>query len=306
MLTTKYLSSIFKSVSKQIVCCEINRGVHIGNVVDLVRYPLLEPDSIGYKELVAFHKQDLEARGVTTLPGLVINSALQEAVQEVEEKVNASYTMQTTHNIYLTKDDWDCKKTKDHICNKRLETKVAALSCDLLQETGPLKILFKSDSFLQFIQNILNVPSLYRNVDPIGAVFVNIYKDGYVHNWHFDESHWSTTLMLQQSNFGGEFQFTQPFRNEKNEEETYEVADKVVDNGDKSLINTLEFKPGTLSIFQGRRSLHSVTKCYGDKNRLLGVLHFSQREGVKNSEQVQQLFWGKTIQDRKYEVDPIL
>ena len=53
---------------------------------------------------------------------------------------------------------------------------VAALSCDLLQETGPLKILFKSDSFLQFIQNILNVPSLYRNVDPIGAVFVNIYK----------------------------------------------------------------------------------------------------------------------------------
>merc|ERR1711973_607523 len=96
MLTTKYLSSIFKSVSKQIVCCEINRGVHIGNVVDLVRYPLLEPDSIGYKELVAFHKQDLEARGVTTLPGLVINSALQEAVQE---------------------DDWDCKKTKDHICN---------------------------------------------------------------------------------------------------------------------------------------------------------------------------------------------
>ena len=29
------------------------------------------------------------------------------------------------------------------------------------------------------------------------------------------------------------------------------------------------------------------------------------REGVRNSEQVQQLFWGKVIQDRKYEVTPI-
>ena len=29
------------------------------------------------------------------------------------------------------------------------------------------------------------------------------------------------------------------------------------------------------------------------------------REGVRNSEQVQQLFWGKVIQDTKYEVEPI-
>ena len=35
------------------------------------------------------------------------------------------------------------------------------------------------------------------NVDPIGAVFANIYHDGYSHNWHFDESHWSTTVLLQ-------------------------------------------------------------------------------------------------------------
>ena len=47
-----------------------------------------------------------------------------------------------------------------------------------------------------------------------------------MHNWHFDESHWSTTLMLQQPDKGGEFRFTKPFRNEDNEEETYEVGVK--------------------------------------------------------------------------------
>ena len=96
--------------------------------------------------------------------------------QEVEMKQDQSYTMQTNHNIYLTKEDWDRSRSKEHVCNQRLDTKVAALSCDLLQEDGPLKIIFKSNSFLRFIQKILNIPTIYRNVDPIGAVFVNIYK----------------------------------------------------------------------------------------------------------------------------------
>ena len=91
-------------------------------------------------------------------------------------KLDQSYTMATDHNIYLTKEDWDSQRDGDHVANRRLDTKVAALSCDQLQENSPIKTLFKSDSFLYFIQKILNVPNLYRNVDPIGAVFVNIYK----------------------------------------------------------------------------------------------------------------------------------
>ena len=54
--------------------------------------------------------------------------------------------------------------------------KVAALACDALDEDGPLKVLFKSNSLLRFVQQILNVPQLHRNIDPVGAVFVNIYK----------------------------------------------------------------------------------------------------------------------------------
>ena len=49
--------------------------------------------------------------------------------------------------------------------------------------------------------------------------------------------------MLQQPEQGGEFQFTKPFRNEDNEEETYEVAERVL-AGEKDHVNTLEFHPG--------------------------------------------------------------
>ena len=52
--------------------------------------------------------------------------------------------------------------------------------------------------------------------------------------------------MLQQPEVGGEFQYTLPFRDEENEEKTYEIADKVINNDDEQLVNTLEFAPGIL------------------------------------------------------------
>ena len=35
---------------------------------------------------------------------------------------------------------------------------------------------------------------------------------GWYHAWHFDESNFSTTIMLQKAECGGEFQHTQPIR----------------------------------------------------------------------------------------------
>ena len=145
-------------------------------MVNTDKYPILAPESPVYQSLVTRHRQELRDHGVTTLPGLVNTDSISRAVEEVETKVDLSYTMQTHHNIYLTKQDWDQSKEQEHVSNRRLDTKVAALACDVLDESGPLKTLFKSDSFLKFIQQILDVPSLHRNVDPIGAVFVNIYK----------------------------------------------------------------------------------------------------------------------------------
>ena len=275
------------------------RNLHLDQVMDMTKYPIYEPESAAYKDLVDYHRKQLKTYGVTTLPGLMKEDAIAIAVEEIEGKMDSSYTMQTDHNIYLKGSDQ--AKAKDHIRNKRLDTKVAALACDELDEESPLKVIFRSDSFNEFIRQVLSLPSLYRNVDPVGAVFVNIYKDGYKHNWHFDESQWSTTILLQEADSGGDFQFTKPFRNENGETETYTIAEEVVTDNDCKHVNTLEFKPGTLSIFQGRRSLHSVTKCYGQVPRLLGVLHFSQQEGIRNSPGVQELFWGKIVQDRTYE-----
>ena len=50
-------------------------------MVDLERYPLLEPSQPRYRDLVRQHQEELARTGVTTLPGLVTRLAINTAVQ---------------------------------------------------------------------------------------------------------------------------------------------------------------------------------------------------------------------------------
>ena len=79
------------------------------------------------------------------------------------------------------------------------------------------------------------------------------------------------------------------------EDKHYEQMSQIVD-GDIS-VNRLKFEPGTLSIFAGNECLHRVTECKGDKNRLVAVLCYGTRPGMKNSKEVQKMFWGRTAED---------
>ena len=118
---------------------QLSRSLHLQEVVDLARYPLLSPSSSAYQDLVTLHQSRLKENGVTTLPGLVTSQALDTAVQEVERKAEQSYTMETDHNIYLTESDWDKSQGTDHVSNRRLDTKVRSGHVSLLLIASPLR-----------------------------------------------------------------------------------------------------------------------------------------------------------------------
>ena len=74
----------------------------------------------------------------------------------------------------------------------------------------------------------------------------------------------------------------------------YDQMSILVEGKADHLIKRLEFESGTLSIFQGNECLHRVTKSFGDRNRLVAVLCYATRPGMKNSKEVQEMFWGKS------------
>ena len=72
---------------------------------------------------------------------------------------------------------------------------------------------------------------------------------------------------------------------------------QIVEGHNNKLVNRLKFEPGTLSIFQGNECLHKVTECKGDRNRLVDVLCYGTRPGMKNSKEVQKMFWGRSSEE---------
>lgn len=126
--------------------------------------------------------------------------------------------------------------------------------------------------------------------------------------------------MLQESGDPGTglFQYTKPLRDNPDDLALTSVANAIntyandvvtkspleaavkETNNDKSpsssppTLQTLDFVPGTLSIFAGSKSLHRVTKVEGKVSRLVVVFTFSSEPGFQNSPAIQNMFWGRS------------
>ena len=136
---------------------------------------------------------------------------------------------------------------------------------------------------------MLGIQPLYPFADPLGALSINVFVGGGVHAWHFDESPFTVTLMLQRPERGGAFEYVPGLRGRADEQER--VA--AIFGGDRRDVLTLPFTPGTLLIFAGDQSLHRVTLVEGDVARLVPVLCYSETPARTNSDSVRELFWGR-------------
>ena len=67
----------------------------------------------------------------------------------------------------------------------------------------------------KFIQDILELETIYKIDDSISCLAVNVAQPGWLSNdpWHFDESHFAATILLQKPDKGGDFETTLPLRN---------------------------------------------------------------------------------------------
>ena len=161
---------------------------------------------------------------------------------------------------------------------------------DRIGDDSSLRRLYLWDPLKDFVGAVLGKPRLHRFADPLGACSVNVFVDGGEHGWHFDESEFTVTLMLQAPESGGAFEYVPGIRGREDEKA---IVATVLD-GDRERVLELPFTAGTLLLFGGRRTLHRVTRVGGARPRLVPVLTYAERPGLRNSEAVRKLFWGRT------------
>jgi alkylated DNA repair dioxygenase AlkB len=263
--------------------------VALADVVDLDRYPIADLGAGEAQALVARCRQQLADDGATTLPGFVTPTAVAAMAAEANAAEAQAFFCDNTHNAYLTPDD--VSLAADDPRRRRLHTMVGSIAYDLIDHDSPLRRLYNWPPLLEFIGNVLDVPALHQFADPLGACSVNVFRPGHRHQWHFDETEFTTTIMLQEAADGGFFDYVPHVRRADGGD--VEHVRRILD-GDEDEVRRLPFTTGTMSIFAGRKSLHRVTEVLGGRTRLVAVLAFNAEPGVTNSPEIRQLFWGRT------------
>jgi hypothetical protein len=261
----------------------------IGEIIDLRRYPIHDPTSPAGRSLLELCRRGIEEAGFCLLPGFLTSRSTQVMAEEACGLLAEAYFCSRSHNVYLAPDDPSFPP--DHPRRRPLRTEVGSVACDRLPKDGPLWRLYGWDPMVTFVGAVLGKSSFYRLADPLGALSVNVFTEGGGHSWHFDESEFTTTIMLQTAERGGHFECTPRIRPVSGED--HEAVSSVLESRHEG-VRRLEIEPGTLSIFGGRRSLHRVTRIEGERPRLVAVLCYSTAPGVVNSDLVRKLFWGRT------------
>ena len=125
----------------------------------------------------------------------------------------------------------------------------------------------------------------------MSGINIHYASEGEELGWHFDNSSFAITLLLQAPKDGGIFQYVSNVRNINSDEMNFDGVEAVLN--DKVPVKTLYMEEGTLVLFRGLNSLHRVTPTIGNRTRILVVLAYNNKAGVSLSETARTTFFGR-------------
>jgi len=258
------------------------------HILDLDRYPIDRPDSSAARILVAQCRADLDANGMFNLEGLVRTDVIERCAAELRPLLDRqSYTHKRSHNVYFLRNV--AGLAPDHPALRQVETVNHTLCADQIEDTIASRI-YRWAPLVDFIAAVMEKPRLYLMDDPLASVNVIAYRAGEALNWHFDRSHFTTTLLIQAPESGGDFQYRSDLRTDT--DPNYEGVARLL-RGEDNVIRTLPLRPGTLNVFKGKNTLHRVSPPTGGRDRIVAIFSYYDRPGVVFSAEERLGFYGR-------------
>lgn len=255
------------------------------SIFDIVNadFPLADP---AFQEKC---RKTLDCDGVLVLPGFIVPDALSAIRRDALPRMKDAYFCESRHNVYLTPPDPDFGD--DHVRNREVISSKGLIGDDQLPETSALKTVYRDASFQAFVASVVGEAAIYPYADPVSAVNVHYAKTGQELGWHFDNSSFAITLLIDKPEGGGVFEYLKDVRDADAGEYGFECVAQLLE-GDVTP-QTLTMDPGTLVLFRGRNSIHRVTPTQGNKTRMLAVLAYNSKPGVELSESARMTFYGR-------------
>jgi hypothetical protein len=259
------------------------------DIFDLDRYPVHKPGTAPWNDLVARCRADLIRDGMYNLEGLVRPEALAKSIAEIRPVMDTlSFTHTRRHNIYFRKEIPGLPP--DHPALALNQTTNHTVCADQIMQSVPLWI-YEWSPFVTFLAETMGKDALYPMRDALARVNVMAYRDGETLNWHFDRSEFTTTLLLQAPEVGGEFVYRTDLRSDG--DPNYEGVAKLL-RGEDPEVKTLRPSAGTLNVFRGKNTAHKVSTVKGARERIIAVFSYFDRPGVQFTPEEQVGFYGRT------------
>ena len=258
-------------------------------ILDLDRYPIDRLDRNAGRALVDNSRISLEQEGMFTLSGFIRPAARDSILEEVQPVLRRdSFTHSRSHNVYF--EDEIPGLAADHPALREGWTTNHTVCGDQIAGSSICRI-YEWQPLVEFLTRVMGSKRLYLMDDPMAALNVLEYRSGEpALNWHFDRSEFTTTLLLCAADRGGEFQYRSALRT-ANDPNFEGVAALLAD--DDPEIRTLPMTAGTLCIFRGVETAHRVTPVTGTRSRIVAVLSYYERPGVRFSKAERLGFYGR-------------
>jgi hypothetical protein len=254
--------------------------------VDTDRYPLTDPDSPAWREVVGRTRADLADVGCSVLADFIrpeLRDVLREECAALEPH---AYTKIEKVNAYNTAIDQPLPE--DHPGRTIMERGNAFVARDHIPASSIIGRLYASPLFQRFVADCFGLPELHELADPLSGLTLNVIAPGRAHPWHFDTNEFTVSMLTQEPDAGGVFEYCPNIRSAADENF---AAVRAVLAGDTRLVRHLNLRPGDLQLFKGRFALHRVSTVEGAIARHSAIFAYSERPGVVgNAERTRQLF----------------
>ena len=240
----------------------------IADFIDLDRYPLDNLESPSGCKLVGACRQMMREHAICALKGFLLPASVRMLSNEVSglEDVKRRVEFLATPYGWLKNSGF----AKDHPRGRLFHRRCGVLTADQLNPNGPCTQLFQFEELTEFVRRLLDYESLFNSACPNISVRLNIMQEGDEFGWHYDTNDGAVSLVLQDAEDGGAFEYAPLIRSE--EDENYDRVSRIFSG--RASPSVADAPAGTFILFMGRRSLHRVTPV-GKTQRSRQTLLFS-------------------------------
>ncbi|MCP3802653.1 arpA protein [Allokutzneria sp. A3M-2-11 16] len=267
-------------------------GEH-GTVVDVGRYPLAEPGSAAWREVVEHAQRELKQDGCCVLEGFVRDpEALQAECAGIADRAYNRVEVVNAYNIAV-----DAPLPEGHPGRIAMKKGNAFVARDHIPADFVIEKLYTSEAFREFVAACFELPVVHELADPLSGLCLNVIEPGLAHPWHFDTNEYTVSMLTQEPDEGGVFEYCPNIRTP--EAENFADVAGVLNEERPDLVRRLTLRPGDLQLFKGRYALHRVTQVGGARARHSAIFAYSERPGVIGSvERTRQLF-GRVLPEHR-------